>query len=60
MGREEAALLRHFNIKNLTTAVGTAGWAGGVGAERSSTLCALAELGGMPAISGLAGAKAHL
>ena len=55
----EVALLRYFDIKNLTTTIGAAGWTGCVRTERSSTLDALAELGGMPAIGGLAGAKAH-
>jgi hypothetical protein len=31
-----------------------------VGTERGTALGALAELGGMPAVGGLAGAQAHL
>ena len=52
--------LRHLDIEDLASAVGSAGRAGGVGTERSAALGALAELRGMPAVSSLAGAKAHL
>jgi len=52
--------LRHLDIKNLTASVGSAGGAGRVGTERGTALGALAELGGMPAVGGLAGAQAHL
>lgn len=51
--------LRHLDIENLATAVGTAGGAGCVGMKRGAALGAFAKLGGMPAVSGLAGAKAH-
>lgn len=58
--RKASGGLRHLDIQDLTAAVGSAGGAGRVGTERGAALGALAELGGMPAIGGLAGAQAHL
>jgi hypothetical protein len=58
--RRRKVALCHLDIEDLASAVGSAGRAGSVGTERCAALGALTELRGMPAVRGLAGAKAHL